>query len=305
MRRLVLQAAHLERILARELGAQEEDLRRVIHPQQQGDQRAGGAEAVRGAAVADVQANAEFAEREHRSRAQGANGDVVPGQLDTRQQLVDHPEQGGDDQEADGPGDPAHDHGGFLPHAADILFDDGQRRADDQRHHQQEAQHQDQAEGEQAGAHQVPDAGFLRRRHIPDLVQAVFQFGKHGGRADQQQHGGDNGRKAPAFLVLRPGQDGLDRLRPLRPHQAAQLVQELALGGFGAVEEAGDGDDQHQHRRQREQGIEGQRRALARGAMIEPFHYRAAHHVDQLTRIRQPFFDSHESSKLKRGPQPP
>jgi dephospho-CoA kinase len=51
---MAAQAAQLERILAREFRAEEKDLRRVVHPQQDRDGRAGRAEAVSHAAVADV-----------------------------------------------------------------------------------------------------------------------------------------------------------------------------------------------------------------------------------------------------------
>jgi hypothetical protein len=59
--------------LAREFGAQEKDLRRVIHPQQQRNQRAGRAIAAGHAAVADVRADRIFPQREHEGRAHGAD----------------------------------------------------------------------------------------------------------------------------------------------------------------------------------------------------------------------------------------
>ena len=62
-----------------ELGAEQEDLRRVVDPHQQHDQRAGGAVARGDAALADVQADQRLADGEQQRGHRRADPDVAPG----------------------------------------------------------------------------------------------------------------------------------------------------------------------------------------------------------------------------------
>ena len=180
-----------------------------------------------------------------------------------------------------------------MPHAAQVLLQHGQRRRHDEREHQQQAERENQAERQQARADRVPPARVLRRRHVPDLVEAVFQLGECARRADQQQGRGDHRRQLAAFLVAGAGQDRLDGFRALLADEAAQFVQQLALGRIGAVKKARDRDDEHENRRQREQRVEGKRGALARCPVAQPFGHGTAHHVDDLAGEGDPVLYCH------------
>jgi hypothetical protein len=117
----------------------------------------------------------------------------------------------------------------------------------------------------------------------------------HAGGADQQQHGGDDGGHQAAFLVPGAGKDRLDGFGAFLAHQPTQFVEQLPLGRFRAIEEAGDGDHEDQDGGEREQRIEGQRRALAGGTVRQPFRHRALEDVEHLARRGYPlsFFFVH------------
>ena len=59
---------------------------------------------------------------------------------------------------------------------------------------------------------------------------------------------------------------------PVRPEQSRTCVVDLAARRLLTEEQPGDGDGQDQDRRQREHRVERERRALARRAVIDPFH---------------------------------
>ena len=82
-----------------EFGAQKKDLRRVVDPHQQDDERASRAKSGSDAAAADIQADEELAYREEKRGHCRADPDVVPGDLRARQELIDEGKQSHRDRE--------------------------------------------------------------------------------------------------------------------------------------------------------------------------------------------------------------
>jgi hypothetical protein len=161
-------------------------------------------------------------------------------------------------------------HARTAPRAARIAFEHRQRGTDDQRDEQQERQSKHQAKGHQAGSQEHHESRPRAPGDAPDLVQAALQLGENAGRPEYQEAAGEQRREQAGSGIAGGGQQGLNRLRTVRSGQALDLADDLALGRLGTKEITGDRDRQHQDRRHREQGIKGQRGALARCAVIDP-----------------------------------
>jgi hypothetical protein len=65
-------------------------------------------------------------------------------------------------------------------------------------------------------------------------------------------------------------QQRLRRRRAVVAHQLAQLDEDVAACRVGTEDEAGDRDDDQQQRRDRKQRVVGERRAHARGVIVDP-----------------------------------
>src|SRR6185503_5223928 len=125
-----------ERVLAREFRAEEEDLRRVIHPKQQRDDGAGRAEARGHGAAPQVEPDDGFPEREEDGREGGADPDVAPRERCFGEHLVDHGEERCDGRERDRRGRHREDPVGAAPDAARVALEHGEGRA----HHEGDEQ---------------------------------------------------------------------------------------------------------------------------------------------------------------------
>src|SRR6202034_1258898 len=64
---------------AGKLGTQEKNLRRIVHPHEQHDERAGGAVSAAERASAEIKSDQRFADREQKRRDRRADPDVAPG----------------------------------------------------------------------------------------------------------------------------------------------------------------------------------------------------------------------------------
>src|ERR1019366_1461989 len=92
-----------------ELGAKQKDLRGVVHPEKQRDQRARGAEPRGEAALAEIEADQDLAGVEEQRGEGGADPYVAPADRGARHELVDHREHDRHESEADGEGDALRD----------------------------------------------------------------------------------------------------------------------------------------------------------------------------------------------------
>ena len=111
---------------------------------------------------------------------------------------------------------------------------------------------------------------MLRRRRTPDLIQALFEFGKDAGGGDQQNNPGNHACKPPGNRIPGRGQQRLDRPGTVGAHCFRKLGDDFALSCLGAEEIPGHRDGQHQDGGHGKQGVKGQGRALAGAAMVEP-----------------------------------
>ena len=81
------------RVDAGELGAQQEDQRGEVDPEQEQHQRAGGAVGGVDAGPLEIEADGVLADREQHRGDRRAPGHVAPADLDVRQEPVHHPQQ--------------------------------------------------------------------------------------------------------------------------------------------------------------------------------------------------------------------
>ena len=260
-----------------ELGTQQEDLRRVVHPHQHHHQRAGCPEAGADGRQPEVGAQQVPAHGKQPGRDQRAHPHIRPRDAHPRHQLVDQREDQGDQGEAAGRVQHRQHQGPALELRCPPALQAGQRRTGHQRHHQQEAQPQDQAERQHPGAQQQPQPAGGAGGRTPDAVQRVLQFGEHGGGAQQHQHQAQRGGGPTAGGAVHAFQQALNGCGARGADQSLQLAEDLATRGLGAEHQAGHRRHDQQQRRQREQRVVGQRRALAGRVVVDPGGDRPTH----------------------------
>lgn len=81
------------RVHARELGTQQQNLARVVHPQQQDHHRTGGAVAGRHAALAEIEADQLLPDCEEHGGDKCTGGDITPAERHVRQNAVEQREE--------------------------------------------------------------------------------------------------------------------------------------------------------------------------------------------------------------------
>ena len=105
---------------------------------------------------------------------------------------------------------------------------------------------------------------------MPDTVERTLQFGEYRGSADQQRDEADDRGQHALPRIAGGLQQFFHRFRTLVAHQAAQLGDDLAASSVCAKDEAGYGDDNQQHGRQRKHGVIRQRRTHAGRKVVYP-----------------------------------
>ncbi len=254
-----------------EFGAHQEDLRRVVDPDEDDDERPRCAVARGDAAFADVQADQELADGEEHGGDERAEQHVVPAHRHARHQLVDHREHDGGEQEADRQVDHLGQHFPVAERAAPPFAERRDDGTEHQRDHEQEGDAEDHAERQQPRAQQVPPAGrALAHRGAPDAVERVLQLAEHRGRADQQQRHAEGRAGDAVRRLVEAGENALDGFGRVGAHQLAELAEDLAARRVLAEHQTGDRDHDQEQRRQREHGVVRERRAHARRVVVDP-----------------------------------
>jgi hypothetical protein len=98
----------------------------------------------------------------------------------------------------------------------------------------------------------------------------VLQLGKHGGRANQQQHQPHRRGRQSLGGLAHAGQQALHRACALLAHEVLQLGLDLTSGGVFTRHQPGDRHHDQQQRRQWKQDVKGQRCAHARHIVVQP-----------------------------------
>lgn len=101
----------------------------------------------------------------------------------------------------------------------------------------------------------------------PYAACKTLEYRKRG--AEHERDVQQKGQPQAEGVVARAREQGLQRLRAVRFDQFLELTDDFALCRFGAEEIACRGDRENQDRRDREQRVERQRRALAAGPMVD------------------------------------
>ena len=147
----------------------------------------------------------------------------------------------------------------------------GEDGARDQRYEEQKADAEHHAERQEPRAQDTPPAGLLLPvRRAPDDIEGMLKLAEDAGGAD---HEGDDPRDRghPLLVaVVRAVQEIFEGIGTGAAGKSLELSQYLGLGRMRSEHPAGDGQGDDQDRRDGEERVERQRRAQARGTMVEP-----------------------------------
>ena len=161
--------------------------------------------------------------------------------------------------------------GGDRNPLAGKLNDRRDARAHDKGHEQQEADDEHEPKRGEPGRQKHHNAAARRLgRHVPELVQRRLQLDERRRRAKQEGDETQDGWQEPRFGHTRAADRYLYGRRGLRPDQIVDLAGDLATRGFLAQNSPGNGDQNDQQRRQREQGVERQRARMLKGVLRRP-----------------------------------
>src|SRR5471030_2572165 len=109
----------------------------------------------------------------------------------------------------------------------------------------------------------------MRRRGLPDAVQAGLHLAEHAGRGHDQDDDADDRRQHSLARLGGTFDHRLQRLGGLVAHKNTELIHDRALGGVVAEDKASNGDHDQQDRRDREKRIVGNRRAAAQPIVVD------------------------------------
>ena len=124
------------------------------------------------------------------------------------------------------------------------------------RNQEQKSDHQDKAERENAILNDTEDPSPGLGLNTPDRVQGRLQLPKNARcakekRREPYERRGKTGRRFRAGIL----HHNLHRSSTLIAQQTTQLIEDLALSGFLAEDQARDGNGYNQHRSEREDGL--------------------------------------------------
>ena len=256
------------------LRAQQQDLRRVVDPDQQHRQRAGGAEGGGHAGAPDVEGDEVFAQVKQHRGDQRAEPDVLPGNLGVGQPL----EQQGEEQRDHADRDHVVEQ---VPERHPLWAGRSQPSSRTPRA-LRSAPARPAAESRGVSTSASARMRARRKRFTPppglgSTFQTVLRASCSStitpvaptSRVTMPDHGGPDAPLVLAGLQHRR----LHHLGGVGAQQARQLPDDLALGGLAAQEDPRHRDDHDQHRRQREDRVVGERGpqpwALVRAPLAE------------------------------------
>jgi hypothetical protein len=111
-------------------------------------------------------------------------------------------------------------------------------------------------------------------------ARARTNLAERAGRGRKQGHDADDARQDAGGCFRRAGERGLKHLGGLLAHEPGQLLHHGALCRLLPEQQAGGGDHQEQHRRQRRHRIERDGSAPAQGFIVDEARHRVLQQAD-------------------------
>src|SRR5882724_780019 len=211
-----------------------------------------------------------LAEREQQGRDNCAKPNLLPFYRAIREYLEDHGEEDGGESKREYQMYDAQDGRKPREQPIKIIAEGCQRRADDERHQQQEADHQDDRKAQKTRFQEMPYAGAAARRNLPDDIEGRLEFAQYGGGSDDQGADADRGRKDSGLSATGTPQHSLHSYRALRTDEVRKFAKQRTFRRFLTEGEPGYRDHHDQYRRKREYRVIRDRRTHRRGAVVEP-----------------------------------
>src|SRR3954453_13860066 len=229
MRLLAAARSSRVRVYPCELGAEQEDLRRIVDPHHHDHDGAERAKARADVALAEVQANQELSDDEEQRRDESAYPDVAPLDVRARHQLVDRAEHHRQNAEIHDDVQHMRDRLPLADEGCPPFAQGAQRRAEEKRYRYEEGQAEHHTEREQPRAHEAPDAACLLfalflLRNPPDRVERGLELPEDAGGGEEKHGNAHYGGHAAGLGLAYMGQHLADRLGPVLTHQGSDLL---------------------------------------------------------------------------------
>src|SRR5262245_52544192 len=243
-----------------ELRPEKHDQRRVVDPDGQHDQRAGGAIGRTDARVPEIGADEILAEREQCRGDHGPEPDVAPGDVRIGQDLEDHREEHCDDGQREERIDGVEHELVVADARPGRLAERRESGAGHQRDQEQEPDAEHHGQRQQPLLEEAPRRAPHRARvearlDLPDAIEGRLELHEHRGGADEQQGRPDHDRANALPGVTRVAQDGFDHVGAVVADHAADLRDDLAFHGGALEGQTRDGDHDQYQGRDREERV--------------------------------------------------
>ncbi len=142
-------------------------------------------------------------------------------------------------------------------------FSAARRRGHREGDHQQKADRDDEAERTQAIEKEYADVGARFGLHPPDRIEGALELEERAGRRDDEREAAENGGEYARPPLAGCLEKALHRARAFAADELIELAHDFPADGLGAEHHTRDGDGHEQDRRDRKQGVVGERRAEA------------------------------------------
>jgi len=150
-----------------------------------------------------------------------------------------------------------------------------------------EADCQHQAKGKQTSAYEMPPARTLVRLDLPDTIQIGLQFGKDGGRADNQGDDSQAAGQRTLLRFLRALQHALERPDAVFTDQSAGLLHDCAVRDILAEDQRSQRNHDDEQGRDGKYGVVGQGGTHARRVIVLPVLERRSRHLEQVFEVHR------------------
>ncbi len=237
-----------------ELGPQEKDLRGVVHPDDDDDERPGRPVRRGDGALAQIEADQELADGEEQRRDGRPEPHVSPGDLHVGQELERHGEQRRDHRKGGHEVQGFERCGGCGKQPAEVRADRHHPGTERERDEQHEPDADDHREGQEPLPEHGDHAAPRPRRDPPDRVEPVLKLPEDAPEPERQRDQRQQGPAHAEGLGACAAEHRLDRLRSLLADQLANLPEDLHLG-VPAEEEPGHGDQDDEPGGEREDRV--------------------------------------------------
>jgi hypothetical protein len=215
----------------------QQNLARVVDPQQEDHHRTGSAVAGRHAALAEIQADQLLTDYEEHGSDECTGRHITPAKVHVGQHAVEEGEQRCGPDERYEYLDSAPREWDARRVAREPCAECGKRSRHRERDHQQKADRDHQAEGAQTIDQECLEVCTRIRLHSPDGVQRRLELEEGAGRGDDECDAADRGGEDADSSLTRTSEKTLYGLRTFAPDQVIELTDDLAAHRVGAEDQ--------------------------------------------------------------------